>query len=323
MKLDLLKKLFTAIGNKSDREIISACNEIIRYYKQNDRTNAAKELANAIKAKKSAVRVQEATITSLPTLTSQSKMNVNSLFTITSPEILDHELILSSGTEKKFIRIESEFAARGRLLHHGLSPRKKILIYGPDGCGKTLGAKRLAWKTGLQLVTVKMSLLANLSMYEILNTLSVVFDYCSKNQSLLLLDECDFLGSGDYRNINISKENIFQLIEEYVATGLVVITVGTEDALDKKIINAFDDYIFLDRPNDLERKALFNYYLKYVAKDPYIDFDSLAISTKNFSYRELVKITENATKDAFLTGDGLLKEVHLQRAIVEHSRSGI
>ena len=70
-------------------------------------------------------------------------------------EALEHHMVLPVATEERFSRIEREYAARERLGACGLKPRKTILLYGPPGCGKSLGAKRLAWNTGLPLLKVR------------------------------------------------------------------------------------------------------------------------------------------------------------------------
>jgi SpoVK/Ycf46/Vps4 family AAA+-type ATPase len=57
-------------------------------------------------------------------------------------------MVLAAEVEARFVRIEQEFAARDRLAEHGLPARRKVLLYGPSRCGKTLGAHRLAWSTG-------------------------------------------------------------------------------------------------------------------------------------------------------------------------------
>lgn len=58
-------------------------------------------------------------------------------------------MMLPPTTEDRFARIELEHAARERLGAYGLRRGNTISLYGPPGCGKSVGAKRLAWNTGL------------------------------------------------------------------------------------------------------------------------------------------------------------------------------
>ena len=102
-------------------------------------------------------------------------------------------MVLPPDTEARFGRIEREFAARERLGVYGLKPRKTILLYGPPGCGKSLGAKRLAWNVGLPLMKVRFDALLSSFFGESLSNLRAVFDAAKSRPSVLLLDECDFI----------------------------------------------------------------------------------------------------------------------------------
>ncbi len=70
-----------------------------------------------------------------------SKRHGDSLATLLKPETLEHHMVLPRETEERFARIESEYAARDRLASFGLRPRRTILLYGPPGCGKSLGGQ--------------------------------------------------------------------------------------------------------------------------------------------------------------------------------------
>src|SRR4051812_17634641 len=115
------------------------------------------------------------------------------LASIIPREALEHHMVLPSLTESCFARIEQEYAARERLGAYGLSPRKTILLYGPPGCGKSLGAKRLAWNTGLPLVKVRFDALISSYFGESASNLRSVFIAAKERPCVLLLDECDFI----------------------------------------------------------------------------------------------------------------------------------
>jgi ATPase family associated with various cellular activities (AAA) len=70
-------------------------------------------------------------------------------------EYLRHDMVLSPKVESKILRIEKEYLARERLAHHGLKPRKKILLHGSSGCGKSMAAERIAWDLGLPFYKVR------------------------------------------------------------------------------------------------------------------------------------------------------------------------
>ena len=84
-------------------------------------------------------------------------------------------MVLPGDVKERFARIEREYAARERLAGYGLRPRKTVLLYGPPGCGKSLGAKRLAWNTGLPLMKVRFDALLSSYFGESAANLRAVF----------------------------------------------------------------------------------------------------------------------------------------------------
>ena len=47
-------------------------------------------------------------------------------------------MVLDETVEERFACIEREYSARERLAKHGLRYTRRVLLYGPPGCGKTL-----------------------------------------------------------------------------------------------------------------------------------------------------------------------------------------
>lgn len=57
---------------------------------------------------------------------------------------LKHHMVLPPNIEARLVSIEKEFVAKERLSKYNLYPKRKILLYGASGCGKTLSAERIA-----------------------------------------------------------------------------------------------------------------------------------------------------------------------------------
>ena len=65
------------------------------------------------------------------------------------------DLILSDQLVEQIWQVIREHRQAGRILEHGLSPRRKLLFIGPRGSGKGLSASVLAGELGLPLLRVR------------------------------------------------------------------------------------------------------------------------------------------------------------------------
>ena len=159
------------------------------------------------------------TLSELPT----SKRFNSPLVTIIPRERLRHHMVLPLDIEKRFHRIEKEYVARDRLADYGLRYRQKILLYGPPGCGKNLGAERLAWNLGLPLVKVRFDAMVSSYLGETASNLRSVFDKANESPCLLFLDECDSIAKSreDTQEVGEIKRVVKKLA---LLTGLLLLS---------------------------------------------------------------------------------------------------
>jgi SpoVK/Ycf46/Vps4 family AAA+-type ATPase len=250
-----------------------------------------------------------------------SKQRFNHPFIVTIPrERLRHHMILSHIVEDRFRRIEREYVARDRLAHHGLRYRQKILLYGTPGCGKTMGAERLAWNTGLTLVKVRFDAMVSSFLGETATNLREVFETASQTPCLLFIDECDAIAKSreDVQEVGEIKRvvNTFlQLLDEYEASnGLLVAATNLTKFLDEAVWRRFDDVIEVPKPTAMEIEAILKQTLSSVEVGV-INWEMLVQKLDKFSAAQIVRVAQDAAKRAILDREELVIQEHFEASI--------
>lgn len=231
-------------------------------------------------------------------------------------------MVLPENVEKRFLRIEREYAARDRLAHHGLRYRQKILLYGSPGCGKTLGAERLAWNTGLPLVKVRFDAMVSSFLGETASNLRLVFEDASKNPCLLFLDECDSIAKSREDNQEVGEikrvvNTFLQILDEYEpSSGLLVAATNLNKSLDSALWRRFDDLIEVPKPGEQELEFILKDTLSAIEVGS-INWSKIISQMKGFSAAQAVRVAQDAAKRAILEREELVIQEHLEEAIKE------
>lgn len=314
-----MKRLFRVIQSGTSADVDVLCRRVIEDEKKQGHGRVAKELEQILTAKQTAKAAsQKDTLQRLPT----SRRDSAPLIQEIPVDKLRHNMVLPDAVERRFHRIEKEFAARTRLAKHGLKPRHRILLYGPPGCGKSLGAERLAWNTGLPLRKVRFDTLLSSYFGETMTNLRRVFDAAQSSPCALFLDECDSLARSrternDVGEVTRITNGLLEMLEDYKGDGLVIAATNLDSALDSALFRRFDEVMKVPLPGVEEINRLLKTTLSTMETDAGIGWREIARAMDGMSGSEVVHIAQNAAKHSVLEGRRSVGESDIRHALTE------
>lgn len=326
MKAELYKRLFRAIFSEdivSQKKIANTIIQEERNFGHNVLADSLEKISVSERPKSTFfdVKRNETGLSSLP----KSKRTDSQLVSYIPREQLKHHMILPSEVEDRLLSIEQEYAARERLKRYNLFPKRKILLYGPPGCGKTLSAERIAWNLGLPLLKVRFDSLLSSYFGESASNLRMVFDYCKNEPVVLLLDECDFIAKSRTTTQDVGEvprivNMLLTLLDEYDAPGLVLATTNLKVSLDEALFRRFDDVLEMPIPEKVERKRLLETTLSAIPVSPDVDLDKISEQLNGYSAANIVLIAQRAAKIGILAGCKRVCNENFTKALEESSK---
>jgi AAA+ superfamily predicted ATPase len=234
-------------------------------------------------------------------------------------------MVLSPDLEKRLQRILIEHIKRNRLAEYNLKPRRKILLVGPSGSGKSMTAAALAGELQLPLFTVLYTGLITKFMGDTANQLKLIFDAMAVTRGVYFFDEFDAIGSqrssvNDVGEIRRVLNSCLQFLENDDSQSLIIAATNHPDLLDKALFRRFDDVIEYDLPNpEVVRKLLES---RLVLFDPEWQNWQYIIDTANgLSQAELVRAADEAAKVAVISEQDSISEENMIFAITERKNT--
>lgn len=172
-----------------------------------------------------------------------------------------------------------ELDAEKELEAVGLIPRKRLMFYGPPGCGKTTLAHHISARLGLPLVLVNMQMLVSKYVGETGRNIDGIFRDLRPQAShcVLFMDEFDCIADkrseatqGADKERNSMVIAILQKMDDY--DGAMVAATNRADTIDPAIWRRFNMHIEISEPDGDCRFAILKRYLKpYACTDELLD----------------------------------------------------
>src|SRR5258706_13513664 len=163
-------------------------------------------------------------------------------------------MVLTPELHDRLARVLKEQRQQERLRARALTPRRKLLLVGPPGSGKTMTAAAIAGEIKLPLFTVLYEGLIGKLLGETAGRLRLVFDAIALQRGVYFFDEFDAIGTqrsgpNDVGEIRRVLNSFLQFLENDDGPSLIIAATNHPELLDKALFRRFDDVITYGLPD--------------------------------------------------------------------------
>lgn len=299
-----IKSLIKSFSEGDDSRFYATAMQIAAAEARKGHQDLAEELKKLIQDSKK-LKINKRTIKRLPINAAQKELN--DLLEFSRPDDKLKDMVLSIKLKKSLQRILDEQRQIEKLRQHNLYPRKKLLLTGPPGCGKTMTARVISNELNIPLFVIRLDGLISRYMGESIAKLRLVFDTMKEFRAVYLFDEFDSIGTTRNQGNEVGEIkrvlNSFLLqIEKDDSNSLIIAATNMPENLDEALFRRFDDIITYPLPTE---EQIFKYYKRELSKREVIDDNVLIeLSEKSIglNFSDLEKICQDYLKNIIVYG---------------------
>lgn len=293
-----IKALLQSYGDEDTNRFYTTAMQIAAAEAKKGHTKLAEELKELIEKIKSKRNIDSVSKTRILPI-NEAQRELKDLLEVYRPHIKTKDMVLTERVSEAIKRILSEQQKFDQLLQHNLEPRRKLMLVGPPGCGKTMTAKAIAGDLEIPLFIIRLDGLISRYMGESISKLKLIFDSMYQHRAVYLFDEFDSIGSNrSYGNevgeIKRVLNSFLMNIEKDKSNSLLIAATNIPESLDKALFRRFDDIIQYPLPNDKEIAQLIAVQLKGYSIEKGKSINSIAKEAVGLSFADI----SNACKDA-------------------------
>lgn len=317
-----LKALVKSHIDQDDRHFFSVAMQVAAREAKVGHGKLAQELRDMIDAAKARMPSGEQAGKLLPL--ARPRGELANLLTASYPKNRLADMVLDVEVAEQLARILKEQKLHSRIHEHGLSPRRKLLLVGPPGTGKTMTASVLAGELGIPLFSVRLDALITKFMGETAAKLRQIFDAIGEVRGVYFFDEFDAIGSqrglaNDVGEIRRVLNSFLQMIESDQSHSLIVAATNHAEILDYALFRRFDDVIEYKLPTATQAAKLIQSRLGKFAPKPF-PIKAITAKADGLSYAEIRRAVDESIKEAVMHDEERVKPDVLTRAFDERRK---
>ena len=301
-----IKALLQSHVAGDDERFITVAMQVAAHEARRGHTKLANELKQLIDEARAKSKKRSGNVFSIV----QPRPELAAILEVSEPRTTLSALTFSAEQRKVFERIMLEYRHQTKLRKHGLEPRRKLLLFGPPGTGKTATAAALAHDLHLPLFTIRLDGLITKFMGETASKLRLVFEAMRTTRGLYFFDEFDAIGSdrhspNDVGEIRRVLNSFLQFLEQDRSDSLIVAATNYKNLLDSALFRRFDDVINYALPTRDQIKIIILNRITHFecAID---DWQAVEEGAAGLSQAEIVRACDDAAKLAVLNGTKII-----------------
>ena len=231
------------------------------------------------------------------------------------------QLVVSDVLKSSITRILTEYRQRAKLERFGMSYRRKILLAGPPGTGKTMTASVLASELQLPLYVIQLDKIVTKFMGETSAKLRLVFEGMRERKGVYLFDEFDTIGGERAKDNDVGEmrrvlNSFLQFIENDPSDSLIVCATNNPGLLDQALFRRFDDVLSYELPDADSAKALIRNRLANFISGRF-NFTKIGKATVGMSHADITRACDDSIKTAILSDKSTVPPELLLAALSE------
>jgi SpoVK/Ycf46/Vps4 family AAA+-type ATPase len=234
-------------------------------------------------------------------------------------------MVLTPELHERLVRVLREQRQQERLRARALTPRRKLLLIGPPGSGKTMTAAAIAGELKLPLFTILYDGLIGKLLGETAGRLRLVFDAIALQRGVYFFDEFDAIGTqrsgpNDVGEIRRVLNSFLQFLENDDGPSLIIAATNHPELLDKALFRRFDDVIAYLLPDAEIARGILEARLTSYSLDQ-VSWSSVLDSAAGLSQAEISRAADEAAKVAVLSEHNSVTTAALVTALNERKKA--